>query len=82
MYIFISKLLEMVEIKYIYENNTFQNIMIIIYCFINICVPSIHLFALIFVKNGIKDLSVSRGEIYESDKIGDVEIIQSVINEI
>ena len=30
----------------------------------------------------IKDLSSSKGEIYESSKIEDIEVIQSVINEI
>jgi hypothetical protein len=82
MYIFISNLLQMAEIKYIYGNKNIHNILIIIYCFINICIPCIHLFALIFVKNGIKDLSISRGEFYENKKIGDVGIVQSVINEI
>ena len=53
MYIFISKLLEMTETKYIYENKTFYNLKVIIYCFINICVPCIQLFALIFLKNAI-----------------------------
>ena len=77
MYIFISKLLEMTETKYIYENKTFYNLKVIIYCFINICVPCIQLFALIFLKNAIKDLSISRGEIFESDKIGEIEIVQS-----
>ena len=33
-------------------------------------------------KKGIKDLSSAKGEIYESSKIEDVEVIQSVINEI
>lgn len=81
-YIFISKILEIVEIKYIYENKVKQNIIVIIYCIINICIPSIHFYKLIYIKKGIKDLSLAKGEIYESDKIGDVEIIQSVINEI
>ena len=53
MYIFISKLLEMADTKYIYANKTFYNLKIIIYCFINICVPCIQLFALIFLKNAI-----------------------------
>ena len=53
MYIFISKLLEITETKYIYENKTFYNLKVIIYCFINICVPCIQLFALIFLKNAI-----------------------------
>ena len=53
MYIFISKLLEMTDTKYIYENKTFYNLKVIIYCFINICVPCIQLFALIFLKNAI-----------------------------
>jgi len=53
MYIFISKLLEMADTKYIYENKTFYNLKVIIYCFINICVPCIQLSALIFLKNAI-----------------------------
>ena len=53
LYIVISKLLEMTDTKYIYANKTFYNLKVIIYCFINICVPCIQLFALIFLKNAI-----------------------------
>ena len=81
-YIFASEILEMVEVRFIRENKSTQHIMIIIYCFINIFVPSILLIKLISIKKGIKDLSSAKGEIYETDKIGDIEVIQSVINEI
>ena len=81
-YIFVSEILEMVEVRFIYENKSTQHTMIIIYCFINIFVPSILLIKLISIKKGIKDLSSAKGEIYETDKIGDIEVIQSVINEI
>ena len=81
-YIFTSKILEIAEIMFIYENKRMKNALVIFYCFINFFIPTIHFIKLIYIKKGIKDLSLSKGEIYESDKIGDVEIIQSVINEI
>ena len=73
---------EYIRVKYIYVDNTWEKIIIMFYCFINLFIPSLHLFRLISVKRGIKDLSSAKGEIYESSKIEDVEVIQSVINEI
>ena len=81
-YIISNEIIEMTKIKYIKVENSSNNIMMLIYCLINIIIPSIHLYKLICVKKGIKDLSSARGEIYEIAKIGDVEIIQSVMNEI
>ena len=81
-YILVSEILEIVKVKYFHENNLTETVSVFIYCLINICIPSIYLFKLIYIKKGIKDLSAAKGEIYESDKLGDVEIIQSVINEI
>lgn len=81
-YIFLMKVTERLRMKYVYSDTISEKIFILFYCFINIFVPSLHLFRLISVKKGIKDLSSARGEIYESSKIEDVEVIQSVINEI
>ena len=55
--------------------------LIIIYLLINIIVPIILLFRLIAVKKNIKNLSAAKGEIYESVKIEDVQVINSIINE-
>ena len=81
-YILLSKMSEYIRVKYIYVDNTWEKIIIMFYCFINLFIPSLHLFRLISVKRGIKDLSSAKGEIYETSKIEDVEVIQSVINEI
>ena len=81
-YILVSEILEIVKVKYFHENNLTETVSVFIYCLINIFIPSVYLFKLIYIKKGIKDLSAAKGEIYESDKLGDVEIIQSVINEI
>ena len=65
----------MVEVRFIYENKSNQHIMIIFYCFINILFPNILLIKLLSIKKGIKDLSSAKGEIYETDKIGDIEVM-------
>ena len=54
---------------------------IMIYLIINIIVPIVLLFRLIAVKKNIKNLSAAKGEIYESVKIEDVQVINSIINE-
>ena len=82
LYITFSEIYKILTTKRYYIDKSLQNTMIIFYCFINICIPSIHLYRLISVKKGIKDLSSAKGEIYESAKFEDVEIINSVINEI
>ena len=56
-------------------------LIIMIYLLINIIVPIILLFKLITVKKNIKNLSAAKGEIYESVKIEDVQVINSIINE-
>ena len=81
-YILFLLILNMRKKKYFYIDKRIENTFIICYCFINICVPSLQLFRIISIKKGIKDLSSAKGEIYESSKIEDVEIINSVINEI
>ena len=81
-YIFYRQILDMLKKDYFYVDKRVENLFIISYCIINICVPSLHLFRIISIKKGIKDLSSAKGEIYESTKIEDVEVINSVINEI
>ena len=51
-----------------------------IYAGLNFIVPIILLIKLISVKKGIKNLSAAKGEIYESVRIEDVQIINSIIN--
>ena len=72
------------------ENNNNQNnfmeefqynLIIMIYILTNFAIPIILLFQLILVKKDIKNLSAAKGEIYESAKIEDVQIINSIINE-
>ena len=81
-YIFYLQILDMQKKVYFYVDKRVENLFIICYCVINICVPSLQLFRIISIKKGIKDLSSAKGEIYESSKIEDVEVINSVINEI
>ena len=52
------------------------------YTGINIIIPVMLDITLIFVRKSIKNLSAAKGEIYESAKIEEVQIINSVINEI
>ena len=57
------------------------SLIILVYLLINIIFPIILLFRLIAVKKNIKNLSAAKGEIYESVKIEDVQVINSIINE-
>ena len=57
------------------------SLIIMVYLLINIIFPIILLFRLIAVKKNIKNLSAAKGEIYESVKIEDVQVINSIINE-
>ena len=57
------------------------NLIVTIYLLANLAFPTILLFKLILVKKDIKNLSAAKGEIYESAKIEDVQIINSIINE-
>ena len=82
MFILIYKMSEIVKVNNTFIDKTPEKLLIMFYCFINLFFPSLHLIRLISVKKGIKDLSSAKGEIYESSKIEDVEVIQSVINEI
>ena len=82
LYILINRIIDIESNYYFIKDKKLENIFIICYCLVNIFIPVFHLFRLISVKKGIKDLSSAKGEIYESGKIEDVEIINSVINEI
>ena len=82
LYILISKMLEIIKINEVIVDNSFEKIIIMIYSFFNMFIPSLNLIRLINIKKGIKDLSSSKGEIYERSKIEDIDAIQSVINEI
>jgi len=55
--------------------------LLFIYVGINISISLILLMKLFLIKKSIKDLSAARGEIYESVKIEDVQVINSIINE-
>ena len=81
-YIAIAEIYKILNTKRYYKDESLHNTLMIFYCFINLCIPSIHLYRLISIKKGIKDLSSAKGEIYETAKIEDIEIINSVINEI
>ena len=82
LYILINRIIDIESNYYFIKDKKLENIFIICYCLVNVFIPVFHLFRLISVKKGIKDLSSAKGEIYESGKIEDVEIINSVINEI
>ena len=71
------------EIKNDNKRNNFMDSSIIIFNFIgiNIIIPSVLDITLIFVRKSIKNLSAAKGEIYESAKIADIQIINSIINE-
>ena len=82
LYILVNRIIDMAKVRYFFVNKRPENIFVICYCFVNIFIPGFQLFRLVSLKKGIKDLSSAKGEIYESGKIEDVEIINSVINEI
>ena len=82
LYILINRIIDMNKVQYYFVDKTSENIFVICYCFVNIFILGLQLFSLISVKKAIKDLSSAKGEVYESGKIEDVEIINSVINEI
>lgn len=71
------------EIKNDNIRNNFMDSSIIIFNFIgiNIIIPAVLDITLIFVRKSIKNLSAAKGEIYESAKIEDVQVINSIINE-
>ena len=56
--------------------------MIFTYIIVNIVIPIIVLVKLITIKKNIKSLSAAKGEVYEGGNAGEVEIINSVINDI
>ena len=65
-------------------NNSFFDFPLIIlsYIGINVIIPIIASFKLLSVKKSIKNLSAAKGEIYESSRYEEVQVINSVINEI
>ena len=65
-------------------NNSFFDFPLIIlsYIGINVIIPIIVSFKLLSVKKSIKNLSAAKGEIYESSRYEEVQVINSVINEI
>lgn len=68
----------------ILDNNYIMNIplVVFIYILINAIIPIILFIKLFSIKKRIKDLSSAKGEIYESAKIEEIQIINSIINEI
>ena len=70
------------KVQYYLVDKTSENIFVICYCIVNIFISGFQLFRLVSVKKAIKDLSSAKGEVYERGKIEEVEIINSVINEI
>ena len=62
------------------ENIIDYPLMIFIYEGINVIISIILCFKLISVKKSIKNLSAAKGEVYETPKIEDVKIYNSVIN--
>ena len=81
-YILFFELNDIIRTKYVYLDKTNDNIIIMTYIFSNITIPSLHLMRFREVKKGIKDLSSAKGEVYEGGNAGDVEIINTVINDI
>ena len=82
LYILVNRIIDVQKVQYYFVDKIFENNFVICYCIVNIFIPGFQLFRLISVKKAIKDLSSAKGEVYESGKIEDVEIINSVINEI
>ena len=64
------------------ENIIDYPLMIFIYEGVNVIISIILSFKLISVKKNIKNLSAAKGEVYETPKIEDVQIYNSVINAI
>ena len=82
LYILYYEMIDIIKTKYVYLNRTNDNIIIMSYIFSNITISSIHLMRFREVKKSIKDLSSAKGEVYEGGNAGDVEIINTVINDI
>ena len=81
-FILFYELSDIFRTKYVYFDKTHDNFIIMTYIFGNIIVSSIHLLRFREVKKGSKDLSSAKGEVYEGGNAGEVEIINSVINDI
>ena len=81
-FILFFELSDIFKTKYVYYDKTHDNFIIMTYIFGNIIVASMHLIRFRDVKKGIKDLSSAKGEVYEGGNAGEVEIINSVINDI
>ena len=80
--ILLFELNDMIRNQYVFYDRTKDNIIILTYIFINFTIPSLHVMKFKEVKKGIKDLSSAKGEDYEGDNAGDVEITNTVINDI
>ena len=80
--ILLFELNDMIRNQYVFYDRTKDNIIILTYIFINFTIPSLHVTKFKEVKKGIKDLSSAKGEDYEGDNAGDVEITNAVINDI
>ncbi len=72
------------EIQNKNKRNNFMDypFVIFIYISMNIIISVFVVLTLILLRKSIKNLSAAKGEIYESAKIEEVQIINSVINEI
>ena len=80
--ILLFELNDMIRNQYVFYDRTKDNIIILTYIFINFTIPSLHVMKFKEVKKGIKDLSSAKGEDFEGDNAGDVEITNTVINDI
>ena len=85
--LFLLNMLYISCMKLFYNNNGDKQhfidypLIIFVYITANSYVPSILALKLISVKKCIKNLSAAKGEIYESAKIEEIQIINSIINE-
>ena len=85
-YIFFFKIiLNSVDINNVYQKKMlnffcFSLIIVFFYIIINCVIPIIVLVNLISIRRNIKNLSAAKGEVYETVKIKDSQIINSIIN--
>jgi len=83
-YIFFKIIFNQVDINNIYQKRILNffgfSLLIFFYIIINFIIPIIVLNQLISLKRNIKNLSAAKGEVYETVKIKDSQIINSIIN--
>jgi hypothetical protein len=83
-YIFFKIIFNQVDINNIYQKRILNffgfSLLIFFYIIINFIIPIIVLIQLISLKRNIKNLSAAKGEVYETVKIKDSQIINSIIN--